>query len=228
MGILGRKPKMSIEDFCRQFYDSQIFYVKTGDEGGASTLWESTLNLFAEADPSLAKVDRDLFRREMTALYMELFGLVWTHMFWGKMEKFLWPQITFTKSYLEQNGHQNIWDIMSVYNQEIGKQRNSYKNHTARSQRSLIAGVASFNSMMQDLWDDWSKKEKDKWCAARILNRIWSEGAWKRDIILRGVTATFAERLGWDTNMKVLGELMVVLSGFYVSAKQAIKLVKLQ
>jgi len=219
---------MSVEEFCRQFYDSQIFYVKTLAEGGVSTLWESTLNFVTEADPSLAKVDRDLFRREMTALYMELFGLVWTHMFWGRMEKFLWPQITFTKSYLEQNGHQNIWDSMSVYNHEIAEQRNLYSNHKARSQRSLRAGVASFNSMMQDIWDNWSKKGKDKYCAAYILNRMWSEGAWKRDIILRGVTATLAERLGWDTNMKVLGELMVVLSGFYDSAKQAIKLVKLR
>ena len=34
MGLLSRKPKMSIEDFCREFYDSQMFKAKISNIAG--------------------------------------------------------------------------------------------------------------------------------------------------------------------------------------------------
>jgi len=229
MGLFNRKPKMNIEDFCRQFYDSVIFCVKTDGEGGASTLWESAFNSVTKPDPSLAGTDRDLFRREITALYMELFGLVWTHRFWGNPEKFLWRQLTFTKNYLEQNGHQNIWDIMYVYNQEIIKPVAIYLNCPVRSERYRRARVVSIDHMKLQLYKLWSDQGRDKDCAAHILNRMWSEGAWKEGFILASFCATLVERLvGYDNPQSeaFLTSLMEALTGFCFVAKRAIKSVK--
>lgn len=227
--MLKSKIKTSVEDFCRQFYDSRIFCEKSGSEGGALTFWQNTLNSIAEADPSLAKVDYDLFQREITALHMELFGLIWTHLFNGR-EKFLWSQITFTKIYLEQNGHQNIWDIMAVYNKEISQQRNNYIIYKAPSQRSLRGKIAFYDTMMFELFKLWTKKGLDLECGGRILNRTWSEEVWTQGFVLEGVGATLVNRLGWKSDCRdiVISHIIDVLLVYCNSVRQAIKSVKLR
>jgi hypothetical protein len=256
MGLFKRKLKMSIEEFCQQYYDSQIFKVKVNDKGempalckrilnlghqfavapqclgpdGASALHKKILSSIEEIDISSKKIDHDLFWQEITAIRMELFGLVWTHMFWGKMEKFLWPQITFTKNYLVENGHQDIWDIMSFYNKAISTAQNRYINCTARSERALRAKVASTNSMLLDFYKLWTEKGKDKFCSAHILNRLWSEGAWKQGFILEDFNDTLATRLDWSTTLQdaVKPQVIVVLSEFYHFTRTAIKIMKIR
>ena len=217
------KIKISINDFCCQFYDSQIFR-----EDGVSTFWQSALSSIIEADPSLEKVDYDLFQREIIALQMELFGLIWTQIYKWK-EKFLWPQITFTKTYLEQNGHQNIWDIMAVYNKEISQQRNNNIIYKTPSQRSLRGKIAFYDSMMFDLYKLWEKKGLDLECGARIINRAWSEEVWTQGFVLKGVGNTLINRLGWKTDSRdiVISHIIDALSEYCNSINQAIKSVKI-
>ena len=86
MRLLNRKPKTSIDDFCRHLYDSQIFcrtgeydsvFYRAGKEGRDSVSWEETVNRVAGSNPSSAGIDRDLFLQELTALRIEFCGLSW-------------------------------------------------------------------------------------------------------------------------------------------------------
>lgn len=222
--MLKSKVKTSVEDFCRQFYNSQIFC-----EDGVSTFWQNTLNSIAEADPSLVKVDYDLFQQEITALQMELFGLIWTCSFNGR-DKLLWSQITFTKTYLEQNGYQDVWDIMAVYNKEISEQRNNYIFYKAPSERSLRGKILFYDTMMVDLFKLWNKKGLDPECSARILNRMFSREACKQGFVFEGLVNTFINQLGWKSNYRdiVIFHINDGLLVYCDSVKQAIKSVKIR
>lgn len=184
MRLFSHKPKTSIEDFCREFYDSQIFCGKTGDEGGASTFWQNAFTSITKSDPSLAKVDRDLFRREMTALRMELFGLALVHFFEQQSKEYaqdytkcMMREVVFTKSYLEQNGHLDIWEIMLCYNETIG---------------DILQG--NFLRLKDDFVERRIKDGIDPKCATSAANRFWTMGKLN---LLDHFTATFAKRLGW-------------------------------
>ena len=117
MGFVSRRPKISIEEFCQQFYDSQIFHAIIAGED----VWAGFLGIafqsVVEVDQSLAIVDRTVFRREMTALRIELFGLAWGDRF--KQERFTVPQSIFTRHYLEEHEKFDLWDIMGEYNQAL-------------------------------------------------------------------------------------------------------------
>lgn len=189
MELFNRKPKTSIEDFCRQFYDSEIFYVKTCDEDGASALWEKALNFVTEADPSLAKVDRDLFRREMTALHMELFGMAWMRYLWGEdmlwsEDKFLFLQreVVFTKSYLEKNGYLDIWETMFAYNEAIASSR-----RRGDAERAITDRCVDHYFIKEGIGPD---------CTGRIRNRMYENPP--SDDLFDYLTDTVSKRLGWD------------------------------
>ena len=75
MGLFDNKPKVGVEEFCREFYDTQIFPpIVVGEDVGA-VYWETAFKSAVEADSSFEAVDLVAFKREMTALRLELFGL---------------------------------------------------------------------------------------------------------------------------------------------------------
>src|SRR3989304_4969716 len=119
MGLLGRKPKIGIEEFCQQFYDSQVFHATIDGEDIASGFWEIVCESVAEVDSSFAGIALAAFEREMTALRIELFGLAWMHHL--QLDDYLVAEIVFTKSYLERNGQLEIWAIMSDSNRVIAR-----------------------------------------------------------------------------------------------------------
>ena len=89
MGFLSREPKIGIEEFCRQFYDSQIFDATIAGEDMWSGFLETVFKSVTEVDESFSVIDLAVFKREMTALRLELFGLAWGHKF--KQQRFTIP-----------------------------------------------------------------------------------------------------------------------------------------
>jgi hypothetical protein len=63
MGFLSRKPKISIEEFCQQFYASQIFHPTIAGED----VWAGFLGIafksVVEVDQSFAVIDPTVFKR---------------------------------------------------------------------------------------------------------------------------------------------------------------------
>ena len=225
MGILGRKPKMSIEEFCQDFYD-RFFDAKVNSIDVGAVFFNTAFDQVAEADRSFAKVDRVLFRREMTALRVELFGLAWMHYFKGKkLDKYSLREISFTKKYLESTGRIEIWDIMLFYNKAIGK--SGYE--LCAGEKARRAWNVSLESFKMNLYGKLrTETEFDKDCIARVLNRLGTDVVWERKITLELLTALCAKRSGCaaDLDPEAFFRLSVPIYGMYNGAMDAIKSAK--
>lgn len=144
------KPKLTIEECCRQFYDKNIFHSILADQDLWSGLLDTWIKAIGDVDPSFLSIDREVFYREMTALRLEMFGLAWGHKFKQEkftipsvyftspqkaisekfphdiifpalFEEFTIPQSIFTMRYLEENGKLELWDIMGEYNKVVAQ-----------------------------------------------------------------------------------------------------------
>lgn len=121
MGLFNSKLKMSIEDCCRDFYDSQIFKKKISNITSMD-FWSDFLaqskTLIAEDDQTFSAVDSDSFWHEMTALRMAIFALAFTIRVKLKLEDMV-REVYFTKRYLENNQRVDLWHTLLDYNDVI-------------------------------------------------------------------------------------------------------------
>jgi hypothetical protein len=236
MGLLGREPKISIEEFCREFYDAQIFRPIIAGTDVGSVFLETVFNSVVEADQSFAEIDKAVFWQEMTAIRLELFGLAWGHRF--KQDKFTIPQSVFTRHYLEDNEKFGIWDIMGEYNQAIAESITM----TESGGQMDAWQVAKANKARADMFDKWAdanigdpsdpteQEEILANCVARVANRIGADIRRNDCILVKRLTARLAERLGCSTNLnaEALFRLGAVIFGLYQGAKETMKSVNLQ
>jgi len=240
MPLFESKPKLSIEECCRQFYDSNIFQAIIHGIDGWSILLDTYFKSIAEVDQSFLSVDSTLFRNEMTALRMELFAFAWSARF--KRDKYTVPQSFFTRSYLEENGSLEIWHIMGEYNQVIAMSAtmNAYGKPTPGGiGRAQVTGI---NLMRVNVAEDWMKanvvnmdamteEEEDKLgCAVRVFSRIGADIKYADGVVVKLLASRLANRLGCDVNLKseALFRLGAIILGFYKGAEEYLKSVDLQ
>lgn len=125
MGLSSNRNRVSIGMVAQQFYDYEVFQ---NDE-----FYHIAYN-FVTKKAELSKIEESLFKVELFALRIELFGLaLWNNNllisskdeFRGNNSKLdlLWQEvcseILFTKNYLEKGVKNNIWQMMGFYNQAI-------------------------------------------------------------------------------------------------------------
>jgi len=236
MGLLNRKPKTSIEEFCQQFYDSVVFHPIIAGEDFNKVWWGTVFDTVAEADKSFAVIDKTLFVREMTALRLELFGLAWGRKF--KKEEFTIPQSAFTRHYLEESKRLEIWDIMEEYNQAIAQSvtmtEDGKQMDEMRVAKANLARVKFFDKWAKaNISDTSASTEEEKGlanCVASVANRIGADIKRNDCILVKRLTSRVADRLGCDINLKyeALYWLGTAIFGLYEGAKEAIKSVNLQ
>jgi hypothetical protein len=236
MGLFNRKPKTSIEDFCRQFYDFHVFNAIIAGEDAGKVILDTMFDSVVEADQSFAIIDRIMFYQEMRALRLELFGLAWGHKF--KKEQFTIPQSVFTKHYLYENGRIEMWDIMGEYNQAIaqsvtmtedGKQMNALQVSKANLTRFNFAKKwLEANPVDRSALTEEEKEVLS--CVGRVANRIGADVRRNDCILVKRLAARLADRLGCDINInpEVLFWLGSAIFGLYEGAKEAIEVVDLQ
>lgn len=242
MGLLNHKPKLSIEECCRQFYDSNIFHAIIGGIDGWSVYLDTAFENIAEVDQSFLSVDPMLFRNEMTALRMELFAFALECSKKFKTEKYTFPQSLFTRSYLEENGRLDIWDIMGEYNQVIAMSATmnaNGKQYSGSIGRAVITGVNLLRANAAEDWmkanvvnkDAWTQEEKDKrtW-AIPVLNRLGADIEREDGVVVKLLCSRLANRLGCDVNLKseALFRLAAVIFGFYKGTEEYLESVDLQ
>ena len=225
------KSKTSIEEFCRQFYDSVVFHPIIADEDFNKVFWGTAFDSIVEADKSFATIAKSAFIREMTALRIELFALAWR-------DKFTIPQSIFTRKYLEENKKLKLWDIMGEYNQAIAQSTTMTEDGKQMdASRVAKANVARFNFFTK--WAEanisdpsTTSEEEDKLinCVTRVANRVGADVRRNDCILVKRLAARVADRLGCDINLKTeaLFGLGAVIFGLYEGAKEAIKSINLQ
>jgi len=127
------KRKLTTEDVCREYFESQIFHLKGIDEASPAHFFIDASIFLEVTDASSKGIDFDAFLnfdaflKEMTAVNIELFGLAWLNHNYelrkelSMPESFITEEIVFTKRYLQDTGRSDIWERMSFYNDEILK-----------------------------------------------------------------------------------------------------------
>jgi hypothetical protein len=99
MPLFESKPWLSIEECCRQFYDSHIVHAIINGIDGWSIILDTYFKSIADVDQSFLSVDPTLFRNEMTALRIELFAFACSKN--SKTSKYAIRQSFFTEYYLK-------------------------------------------------------------------------------------------------------------------------------
>jgi len=71
-GLFHRKQKVQLEEFCREFYDENIFTSAIGSGDIAKTCTECVKNSVADVDRTFAAIDTELLHAEMTLIRLEV------------------------------------------------------------------------------------------------------------------------------------------------------------
>jgi hypothetical protein len=225
MSIFSKKEEVNLEDFCRDFYEKNILNPVIGGIDFSAVCFDSELKLVIEADQSFANIDSQKFATEMTPLRFEVIALAWLHQFGDKLAV---AQSTFTKNYLHEKKRDDIWDAMESYNQAIARSSTAGKTSKNAFDRVYLARV---NLTRADLFDQYYKEGYDMDCVARVLNRLFTDAAWKRHITANFLTFTLCDRLGFksnEPNKEAQFRLTVVIHGFYVGTRQSLEKIKIK
>jgi hypothetical protein len=245
MGLLSRKPKVSIEGFCRQFYDSRVFSPTIADVDAVRVFLESGFKSTIEADRSLNVINFAKFQEEMAALRMELFALAWLEKF-GR-EEFTIPQSVFTKRYLEEKGRTQIWDIMGEYNQALDSSATLTKTGEEAEGRVLRGRITFLNTYRWKIFEKWAKAnigdpsaptEEEMvtgGCFFRVLKRVGVEIKRADCVAAKVLVARIVDRLGCcdvgldsETQFRLGTFIFGCLVFMYEDAKKAVKNLNLQ
>jgi len=240
VGLLSREPDVSIDEFCRKFYDSQIFNPIIGGTDVGLVFWQHAYNSVAEADERFKNININKFQEEANALRMELFALAWMERFKG--EQYTLPQSFFTKSYLQEINKTQIWDIMGEYNQVIAKSATLTDTGKQLEGRLGRARITQINLLRFNTYKRWSEAylgSKDNMtaedearaiCIGRVVNRIGADIKRGDCIGVKILSGRLAERVGCDFLIggEAFSRLGRITFGLYEGAKEAIKNVNIQ
>jgi len=217
--------KISIEDFCHDFYDNNIFNPTIGGVYYGSVLLQ---HIIEKVELISNNVDKQKIIDELIALQIELLGLFCTHKFISG--EIVIRQNFFTKRYLIENGKTEIWNSMYDYNDIIdiatldwlttlGKV-NIVFNHNMR--KDLVA---------ENIEDIKNLGLADDGVVKRINKRVWSENAWRQKFMLNSLARTFWIHLGLELNKldeETISFLSALPNRLYKEAQQHLNKVKIK
>jgi hypothetical protein len=228
MGIFTNKPTVRIQEFLQDLYDKWVFHPIIAGQDVKWFYIDSIYDDIVKIDKLFSLVDKDVFRKEMLAIRMEMVGLAFTHNV--KKKDILYNQSLFTVDYLNKNNQSELWDIMGEYNNVIALST----TYTTNGERTDNRTNEIMNIGRISLASEYSKKygqdDKNIECMARIINREFTEVSWNGQIMTVLLTSKFATRVRCNTDIdtNALTAISTVIFGFYQGAKEAINDVNFQ
>ena len=222
MNFFNRKPKVRLDECCRNFYDNHILHPNIEGLSVGSIYFDTVRQSIIEADSSFASVDPQLFAAEMTVLRFEVFGIAWLHEVGDKNAA---AQSEFTKSYLEEHGELDIWESIEPYNQAVARSSTLGQKPDTASGRAYLSFI---DSMRMQLFEKWHKQGFDPKCVARAANRLSTEEAWKKSLTPGFLMLTLCDRLGCELNEEAQFRLVAIIVGLYNGARETLNEVKIE
>jgi len=224
MLFFSKKQEVSLEDFCRDFYDNLILNPTVGGVNFGTALPDYVIE---KIDPAFAHIDKQKLTDELMTLRFELFALAWMHKF---VDKFAVAQSVFTKRYLHEKGRDDIWNGMEYYNNAID-----------RATLNWLMKLGKINlSFWYHVREDLTAKniEEAKKMGInidesidRVNHRLCSENAWKQKIILAILEPVFCKRLSLNPNVlnkEAIFRLAVFIHGLYDGVLQSLNRIKIK
>lgn len=225
MSFFSKKQEVNLEDFCRDFYDKNYINPVIGGVDVGSVLYDTARRSIIEADSEFEKIDLKKFSAEMIILQFELFALAWLHKFGDRPAI---AQSVFTKNYLNEKKRGDIWEHAEDYNQAIARSSAAGKSKEKAFDRVYLVKV---NTTRMNLFEQYHKEGFDDKCIARVLNRLFSEDAWKKTITPNFLVFTLCDRLGFgqdEPNKEAQERLTYVVRMTYDGAFQALENIKIK
>jgi hypothetical protein len=234
MGLLNKKPKVNLEDFCTEFYNSTMLRGEVVGEKTMPAVWEGVFKTLVDGDRPFATVDRNLFIQEVTALRLELFALAWGKKF--KKDKFRILQSIFTRHYLEKRGQSEIWEIMAAYNQAIADSVTLNANEERTRNRRVVKAILARDGM----FNKWTRadvaipsapadeEESLTDSVSRVANRIGADVRQDEAVCTRQLVHRLADRLRCTPSPEVETTLMLLIMTAYGEANEAVNSVDLR
>lgn len=253
MSFFSKKQEVELEPFCRLFYENVILNCVVDGVDINAQIFATLKRALADTDSNFANIDSQKFNNEIVALQFELYALAWLHQFGNKAvygyaqilreskndSKFVqdvfqsvFPavaQSVFTKNYLKEKNLNNIWEDMEPYNQAIARSTTIGRTPEKAFDRVYLAKV---NLSRANLFNLYHKREFDDKCVARVLNRLFSEDAWKKGITAGLILFALCDRLGFgkdfEPNKEAHHRWFIEINDFYEKFRESLSKVKIK
>ena len=253
MSFFSKKQEVKIDPYCRLFYENVILNCVVDGVDINAQIFETLKNALVSTDSNFAKIDTQKFNDEIIALQFELYALAWLHQFGNKAvygyaqvlqeskkdSKFVqdvfqsvFPavaQSVFTKNYLKEKNLNNVWKVMESYNQAIARSTTIGRTSEKAFDRVFLAKV---NLSRANLFDLYHERGFDDECAARVLNRLFSEDAWKKGITAGLILFALCDRLGFGKDFEPSKEThhrwFIEINDFYEKDRGSLSKVKIK
>ncbi|MDO8486213.1 MAG: hypothetical protein Q7S77_00740 [Candidatus Staskawiczbacteria bacterium] len=235
MSLFSKKQEISLEDFCRDFYESSILNPKIGEVGvdAMSVYAEQIKKSVAGVDNVFTNVDLQKLTYELTVMRFELFALAWLHKFPDK----LFSQSIFTYEYLQEKGRCDIWESMEKYNKAISSSVTA--GLSKLEQAYILRGRAdSADKQIENCKNkgiDLDSNNSVLISIGRPINRQFSNKAWKNGHTIYFLILALCHQLGLGYGPSYLGpnkeaqfRLSAVVKGFYDGAEQSWDKIKIR
>ena len=248
MGIFSSKPKVNMESFCKDYYDSQMFHALVGGEDASQKILNAAYKLLANAEPLFSKVDRDIFEREMTAMNLELFSLAFSKRF-SKFDNAV-QQCIFTFRYLQDKRRNDIWESMAKYSITIAQTAtmNAKGEHMTGDTAIGRATITRVNTLRDELFTKWLNERSYKpdnltesekeivSCVAHASNHVEGDILRNNELGNKRISALFMFRLGaeefWGKNWQPSEDFLLRVASqsysMYEFANKALKTVDIR
>ena len=226
MSFFSKKQEVEIGPYCQLFYENVILNCMVDGVDVNAQIFETLKNALATTDSNFANIDSKKFNDEITALQFELYALAWLHQFGDKLAV---AQSVFTKNYLNKKDQNDIWEAMEPYNQAIARSTTIGRT----SEKAFdIAYLGHVNLTRADLFDQYHKEGFDDKCVARVLNRLFSEDAWKKGITAGLLLFALCDRLGFGKDFEPSKEAhhrwFIEINDFYEKFRGSLSKVKIK
>jgi hypothetical protein len=225
MPIFTRKPELSIEEFCRAFYERAIFNPEF-----TVAAWDAYFDELAKVDATFSRVPRDLFYIEMTALRLELFALALLHVV--RSDDIAVRQHLLTDRYLSANDHADVRAAGPDYADAVAESAlDIATNEKSRERRALHLNgyhIGVYKQLAKRMSEGGIRDPKYYDALKATINRYDTDGPWRRGLTGRRLALTLAKRLSIDPNGSASRVIQIFIRGMYDGATGAISEVRMK
>jgi hypothetical protein len=226
MSIFSKKQEVELEPFCHLFYENVILdCVVDGVDVNAQIL-VALKRALADNDSNFANIDSQKFNDEIVALQFELYALAWLHQFGDKSAV---SQSVFTKNFLNEKNKNDIWEAMEPYNQAIARSTIIGRTPEKAFDRVYLAKV---NKTRMDLFSQYHREGFDDKSVVRVLNRLFSEDAWKKGVTAGLILFALCDRLGlgkdFEPSKEAHHQWFIEINDFYEKDRGSLDKVKIK
>lgn len=226
MSFFSKKQEVEIGPYCRLFYENVILNCIVDGIDINAKIFDTLKNALVATDSNFVNIDSQKFNDEIVALQFELYALAWLHQFGDKLTV---AQSVFTKNYLNEKNQNNFWEAMEPYNQAIARSTTIGRTSEKAFDRIYLVKV---NTMRMNLFEQYHKEGFDDKCVARVLNRLFSEDAWKKGVTAGLLLFALCDRLGFGKDFEPSKEAhhrwFIEINDFYEKFRGSLSKVKIK